>query len=55
VVSEDVANLRWVNTSGAQAVTDDSDFFKKVFCINNAEMSLYGTATAYTSVLQIPD
>src|SRR3989344_7444762 len=34
VVSEDVANLRWVNTSGAQAIADDSDFFKKVFCIN---------------------
>ena len=42
VVSEDVANLRWINTSGAQAVADDANFFKKVFCINNAEMALYG-------------
>ncbi|MCC6934092.1 MAG: hypothetical protein IT406_00120, partial [Candidatus Yanofskybacteria bacterium] len=55
VISEDVANLRWVNTSGAQAVADDPNFFKKVFCINNAEMALYGSGAAYTSVLQVPD
>src|SRR3989344_2929481 len=29
---EDAGILHWVNTSGAQAVADDSDFFKKVFC-----------------------
>lgn len=55
VVSEDVANLRWVNTSGAQAVADDANFFKKVFCINNAEQGLYGTGADYTSVTQVPD
>jgi hypothetical protein len=54
VISEDVANLRWVNTSGAQAVMDDANFFKKVFCINNAEMALYGRGADYTSVLQVP-
>ena len=45
---EDVANLRWVNTSGAQAVADDANFFKKVFVINAAEMALYNVGTAYT-------
>ncbi len=54
VVSEDIANLRWVNTSGAQAVADDPNFFKKVFCINNRETALYGQGTAYTSVLDVP-
>jgi len=54
VVSEDVANLRWVNTSGAQAVADDANFFKKVFCINNSEQALYGTGADYTSVSQVP-
>ncbi|MBI2063872.1 MAG: hypothetical protein HYT65_02675 [Candidatus Yanofskybacteria bacterium] len=54
VVNDDVANLRWVNTTGDQAVTDDSDFFKKVFCINNKELQLYGSGLQYTSVLQIP-
>ena len=31
---EDTGILHWVNTSGAQAVADDPNFFKKVFCIN---------------------
>ena len=55
VISEDVANLRWVNTSGAQAVADDSNFFKKVFCINTAEQRLYTPGSEYASVQQIPD
>ncbi len=55
VVSEDVANLRWVNTTGAQAVADDANFFKKVFTINAAEKALYGMGADYTSVLQVPN
>jgi len=54
VISEDVANLRWVNTTGAQAVADDANFFKKVFCINTLEKNLYGVGADYTSVLQVP-
>lgn len=53
IINEDVADLRWVNTTGAQAVTDDSSFFQKVFCINTSEVKLYGTGTQYTSVTQI--
>ena len=30
-ISEDVAVLHWVNTTGAQAGADDANFFKKVF------------------------
>ena len=51
---EDVAVLRWVNTSGAQAVIDDPNFFKKVFVINAAEKALYGTGADFTSVTQVP-
>src|SRR3989344_4459098 len=47
---EDVASLHWVNTSGAQAVADDPDFFKKVFIINAAEFALYTMGSEYTSV-----
>ncbi len=54
VISEDVANLRWINTSGAQAVLDDPQFFLKVFCINTNEQNLYGVGADYTSVLQVP-
>jgi len=55
VVSEDVANLHHVNISGAQAVAEDADFFKKVFCINNSEQALYGTGSPWTSLSQVPD
>ena len=53
-VSEDVATLHWVNTSGAQAVADDANFFKKVFVINQAEFNLYSVGSQYTSVNQVP-
>ena len=51
---EDVASLHWVNTSGAQAVADDANFFKKVFVINAAEKALYNVGSDYTSVSQVP-
>ena len=52
---EDVGMLHWINTTGDQAVKDDPDFFKKVFCINTKEFSWYPQGAAYTSVNQIPD
>ena len=55
VSSEDVAVLHWVNVTGAQAVAEDANFFKKVFCINNAEQALYGTGSDYTALSQVPD
>lgn len=51
---EDTGILHWVNTSGAQAVADDANFFKKVFCINSNEFNWYKKGTAYTSVNQVP-
>ncbi len=51
---EDVGSLRWVNTSGAQAVTDDPNFFKKVFCINSNEFNWYPKGAEFTSVNQVP-
>lgn len=55
VTGEDTGMLHWVNTTGAQAVKDDPDFFKKVFCINTNEFNWYKKGTDYTSVNQIPD
>lgn len=54
VTGEDTATLHWVNTSGAQAVADDPNFFNKVFCINSAEFNWYSQGSAYTSVNQVP-
>src|SRR3989338_9996237 len=47
--------LHWVNTTGAQAVADDPNFFSKVFCINNNEFSWYSKGSDYTSVNQVPN
>ena len=51
---EDTGILHWVNTSGDQAVADDADFFKKVFCINTNEFNWYTQGSEYTSVNQVP-
>jgi hypothetical protein len=53
-LGEDGGYLHWVNTSGAQAVADDPDFFQKVFCINTQELNSYPFGLAYTSVKQVP-
>ena len=52
---EDVGMLHWVNTTGAQAVADDANFFKKVFCINSNEFNWYSKGSDYTSVNQVPN
>ena len=52
---EDTGVLHWVNTTGAQAVADDANFFKKVFCINNNEFNWYAKGSNYTSVNQVPN
>ena len=45
---EDVGMLHWVNTPGSQAVLDDANFFKKVFCVNNNEFNWYPKGSDYT-------
>jgi hypothetical protein len=54
VTAEDSGILHWINTTGAQAVIDDPNFFKKVFCINNNEFNWYPKGSDYTSVNQVP-
>lgn len=51
---EDTGMLHWVNTPGAQAVVDDPNFFKKVFCVNSNEFNWYSKGSDYTSVSQVP-
>ena len=59
VTGEDTGTLHWINMTGDQANAEDSEFFKKVFCINNNEFNWYTSngsrfGTAYTSLSQIP-
>src|SRR3989344_3659403 len=53
VTAEDGGTLHWVNITGEQAVTQDPEFFKKVFCINGAEWTWYLKAAEYASPGQI--
>ena len=54
VMGEDSGILHWIDTSGDQAVADDPDFFKKVFCVNSDEFNWYSKGSDYTSVNQVP-
>ena len=55
VTGEDIGTLHWVNVTGEQAVQQDANFFKKVFCINNNEFSWYPKSpVVYTSLSQVP-
>ena len=55
VLGEDTGVLHLVDTSGEQAVLDDPDFFKKVFCINQKEFDWYPIGQTLSSVNEIPD
>ena len=52
--NEDKGKLRWIDTPGEQAVKDDPDFFKKVFCINDREFKWYPRGEELKSVKEVP-
>ncbi|HXK36661.1 MAG TPA: hypothetical protein VJ553_03710 [Candidatus Paceibacterota bacterium] len=55
VTGEDTGILHHVALSGADAVSQDTAFFRKVFCINSNEEAWYPVSPApYTSLIQVP-
>lgn len=59
VTGEDTGTLHWINMTGTQVVTENSEFFQKVFCINNNEFNWYTSnssrfGSVFTSLSQIP-
>ena len=54
VTGEDTGTLHHLNMAGDQAILEDPEFFKKVFCINNNEFNWYSKASAFTSLSQVP-
>ena len=54
VTGEDTAVLHHVVLTGDQAVVQDPNFFKKVFCVNSLEANWYPKGADYTSLSQIP-
>ena len=53
VTGEDTGTLHWFNMSGEAAVAEDSEFFKKIFCINNNEFNWYSLGVEYNSVSDV--
>lgn len=54
VEGEDAGRLHWINKSGEQAVAEDSDFFKKVFCINRKEFNWYPRGAEFKALKEVP-
>lgn len=54
VTGEDGGIFHHINLSGEQAVAQDAEFFKKIFCINTREFNWYAKGVAYTFLSQIP-
>ncbi|MBX4211630.1 MAG: hypothetical protein KW806_02450, partial [Candidatus Yanofskybacteria bacterium] len=55
VIGEDIGLLHHVQMTGEEAVREDPNFFKKVFCINSNEDSWYPKSSVpYTALSQIP-
>ena len=54
VEGEDEGRLHWINKSGDQAVQEDPDFFKKVFCINRKEFNWYPRGNEFKLLKEVP-
>ncbi|HET7629968.1 MAG TPA: hypothetical protein VFK03_01200, partial [Candidatus Saccharimonadales bacterium] len=54
VTGEDTGVLHHVALTGDQAVAQDANFFKKVFCINDREFNWYQKGSDYSSLSQVP-
>lgn len=54
VEGEDTGRLHWINKSGGQAVAEDPDFFKKVFCINRKEFNWYPRGNEFRALKEVP-
>ena len=54
VEGEDGGRLHWINKSGDQAVQEDPDFFKKVFCINRKEFNWYPRGNEFKLLKEVP-
>lgn len=55
ITGEDSGLLHWLNIAGDQAIQEDPNFFKRVFCINNLEFGWYNKSVDYRSLNEAPD
>ena len=52
---EDTGQLHWVNVSAENAISEDHEFFKKVFCINGTEFKWYPKGNEFKAVKDVPN
>jgi chitodextrinase len=55
IEGEDTGSLHWVNVTSENALSEDSEFFKKVFCINGAEFKWYPKGNEFRAVKDVPN
>jgi chitodextrinase len=55
IEGEDTGSLHWVNVTAENAVSEDHEFFKKVFCINGAEFKWYPKGNEFRAVKDVPN
>jgi len=55
IEGEDTGSLHWVNVSAENAVSEDHEFFKKVFCINGIEFKWYPKGNEFKKVKDVPN
>ena len=55
VTGEDTSTLHWLNASSAKIEGEDSNFSKKVFCINDKEFRWYSISGDYSSTSQVSE
>ena len=54
ITGPDIGKYHWLNMSSSQVLSEDPNFFTKVFCVNNLEFNWFTQADPYTSLNQIP-
>lgn len=55
ITGDDTGILHWLNISANQVLSQDPQFFKKVFCINSREFTWYQKSNNFTDLSQIQE
>ncbi len=55
VEGEDTGTMSWINMTAEEALAEDPDFFKKVFCVNDKEFKWYPKKGEFKSLKSVPN
>ena len=54
IEGEDIGKLRWLNASATGTLSEDPNFFKKVFCVNKKEFNWYPKGLHLKNLKDLP-